>query len=189
MTVFSWDEIRRGADGKIVLLYRHERVLLEPFFTNVRDVLDVGGWGILAQRFLEEERRCTILDLFTEDQYYPDRVRALPHKVGDVCDATSFLPTSFDLVTCFETLEHVADIPVALCNIWKWLRSGGHIVGTIPIPGFCHHEGDHGIQFLTEDALNGLLRKTGFVDIRVEPTASVALGDVPCCLYFVGSKR
>lgn len=51
---FSWDTIRRDNAGKIILLYRHERIFSKPFIANARDVLDVGGWGILAQRFIEE---------------------------------------------------------------------------------------------------------------------------------------
>ena len=39
----------------------------------------------------------------------------------------------FDLVTCFETLEHVLDLPLALGNLLETVKPGGTLVITVPI--------------------------------------------------------
>lgn len=186
--LFDWSHIQRRTDGKILLLYRHERLFSEPFIPTVRDVLDVGGWGVLAQRFIEEGMTCTILDLFTRDQMYPDRVRSLPHKVGDVRDIDCFPAASFDLVTCFETLEHCGDATKAMCSIHRWLRPNGWLVGTVPIDGFCHFTDEPGIDVIEADLLRSMLTHNGFSDILAEPTGSISPSDEPCCIYFRGRK-
>lgn len=185
---FAWNQLQRKPDGSLLLLYRHERIFAEAFTTAAKDVLDVGGWGVLAQRFIEEGKNCTILDLFTEDQLYAERVRALPHVVGDVRNPSCFAPESFDLVTCFETLEHCGDALAAMRSVLGWLRAGGWFVGTIPIAGFCHFEGEPGIQLWSEDYLAVFLRGLGYENVHVEPTGSIAKEDKPCCVYYRAQK-
>lgn len=186
---FCWDEVRRDSRGKVMLLHRHARILQEPFWPSVRNVLDVGGWGIFAERVLQEGRTCIILDKFTSDQRYPERVQMLPHRRGDVCNAGLFLPASFDLITCCETLEHVGDIPAALSSMYRWLRSGAHLVGTVPLPGFCHEAGEPGITLLAEGDLCDALRTAGYDRVHIEPSRSEGRADEPpCCLYFVARK-
>jgi SAM-dependent methyltransferase len=130
-----------------------------------------------------------ILDKFTADQRYPERVQMLPHRRGDVRDPGLFLPASFDLITCCETLEHVGDIPAALSSMYRWLRSGAHLVGTVPIPGLCHEAGEPGITLLSEAELRSALQAAGYDRVRIEPSRSEGRpGEPPCCLYFVARK-
>lgn len=185
---FRWDEIQRHPDGRILLLYRHQRAFDEGWICADLDVLDLGGWGVLAQAAIEAGARCTILDLFTRDQYYPDRVRALPHKEGDARDHRHFDANRFDTVTCFEMLEHCGDADAVLQNAHNWLRPGGVIVGTVPVPGFCHDADQPDVEFLSASELTQRLIRAGFTVTRVEPTASVVAKGPPCCTYFVGRK-
>ena len=39
----------------------------------------------------------------------------------------------YDFVTCFETLEHVGDLPSAVKNVYQSCKPGGHILITVPI--------------------------------------------------------
>lgn len=188
MTQFQWDTIQRRPDGQILLLYRHQRVFDEGRIRPGADVLDVGGWGVLAQAVIEAGARCTILDLFTKDQYYPDRVRALPHKEGDAKDRDCFESASFDVITCFEMLEHCGDANTVLANAHAWLRPGGEIIGTVPIPGFCHDADQPDVEFFSEASLAERLVRAGFTVERIEPTASVDTDGTRCCIYFVGRK-
>lgn len=185
---FQWDTVQRLPDERILLLYRHQRVFDEGWIHPETDVLDIGGWGVLAQAAIETGARCTILDLFTQDQYYPDRVRALPYKEGDARDPHCFTANSFDTVTCFEMLEHCGGADAVLANAHTWLRPGGVIVGTVPIPGFCHEADQPDIEFFSEAEMAQRLERAGFTVVRVEPTASVAEGGPLCCTYFVGRK-
>lgn len=183
--MFSWESPVVGPDGKTQLLYRHERIFQEGLVKAGMTVLDVGGWGVLAQRLLEEGCETLILDLFTHDQAYPERVRRLPHRVGDVCDRKTFSPETFDVVTCFETLEHVADFREALRSVYLWLRPGGVFVGTIPLPGHIH-AGDPDVYVPRPEELLEALYSVGFGFVTVEESASIYASDAPCCTYFKG---
>jgi SAM-dependent methyltransferase len=94
----------------------------------------------------------------------------------------------FDVITCFETLEHVADQDAALKNIFTMVRPSGVFAGTVPIPGFCHFIGEPGITLLDEQQLRDKLTAVGFVDIFIEPTGSVTKDEVPSSLYFRARK-
>ena len=186
--IFQWDKIQRLPDGRILLLYRHQRIFDEGWVRSGIDMMDIGGWGVLTQAAIEAGARCTILDLFTQDQYYPDRVRALPFVEGDARDQKHFNPSSFDTITCFEMLEHCGDADAVLENAYAWLRPNGIIAGTIPVPGFCHDENQSDIEFFSETEIARRLERAGFVIVRVEPTASRSVGEPLCCIYFVGRK-
>lgn len=153
--------------------------------------MDVGGWGHLTERYIQEGADCTVLDLFTSDQYYPDRVKEHKFIAGDICDPLTVanLLNTFDIVSCFETLEHVSDQNLAVYNISTTLKPSGIFVGTVPIPGHCHYIGEPGIQFLNEHQLRNLLHNNGFVNIFIEPTGSTTLTEVPSSLYFRGVKN
>jgi len=188
--MFTWDSIQRRPDGKILLLYRHERVFDAGLIRRGSRVLDVGGWGVLASRAIEEGADCLLLDNFSKDQYYAERVRSLPHVSGDVLDR-KLLDTLgvFDVVTCFEMLEHCLDQETAVANMYACLKPGGFFVGTVPLPGVVHAADEPGIRFLDEKQLSGLLRHVGFVSISLERTGSVSADAIPCSIYFCAGKR
>lgn len=172
----------------MLLLYRLQRIFDEGLVRPGLRVLDVGGWGVLATALIEAGCETTILDKFTHDQYYPERVRALPHKVGDVLDMGCFPAATFDLVTCFETLEHVRDIETAVYNMTEWLKRGGWIVGTIALPGGVHAVDDPACVFIDAEALAAMLAWAGCKAV-VEPTPSAVRGGKVTSLYFKGQRR
>jgi SAM-dependent methyltransferase len=188
---FNWDVVQYREDGKVLLLYRHERIFTEVLVKPGMNVLDVGGWGHFNERVHQEGAFCTVLDNFGPDQYYPDRVKPFSIQ-ADICKLDVLKlsgPYTYDIVTCFETLEHVADQEAAVKNIYSLLRSPGIFAGTVPIPGFCHYLGEPGIKFLNEKELRKLLQDAGFVDIFIEPTSSVTQDGPLSSLYFRGVKQ
>jgi SAM-dependent methyltransferase len=187
--MFSWDSIQRRPDGKILLLYRHERVFEAGLIRRGSRVLDVGGWGVFASRVIEEGADCLLLDNFSKDQHYAERVRSLPHVVGDILDKTLLETLGvFDVVTCFEMLEHCLDQETAVMNKYACLKPGGFFVGTVPLPGVVHAADEPGIKFLDENTLFDLLDRVGFVSILLERTGSVSVVETPCSLYFCAVK-
>jgi len=52
-------------------------------------------------------------------------------------DITEFDAEPFDLITCFETIEHVADAAAALTNLRRLLREGGDAADFVP-ESTCH---------------------------------------------------
>jgi len=190
--MFTWNEVQRDAKGKIVLLYRHQRIFDEGIIKPGAKVLDVGGWGMLAARTIEEGAQCVILDNFSEDQHYPERVCSLPYINGDIlwCSELAYWGAgTYDVVACFEMLEHCKDQSLAVRNMHKMLKVGGWLVGTFPIPGAVHAAGEPGISFLSAEELVNLLKLAGFVDILVEPTGSRLKEERPCSLYFKARKK
>ena len=190
--LFNWNNIQTRADGKILLLYRHERIFKEKLFRKGYKVADVGGWGHLSERIRQEGGECIILDKFTEDQYFPDRVRNEPHIEMDICcslDQLKAFENSFDLITCYEVLEHVNDQPRAIKNMYYMLKYNAHLAGTFPIPGGTHPADDPHVTFIDKDTLTKYLKEAGFKDIIVEPTPSINEHDLDRpSLYFKGCK-
>ncbi len=187
--MFNWAEIQRRADGKILLLYRHERIFNEGLVRPGMRVLDVGGWGVLARALLEEGAICTILDTFSEDQYYSERVKALPHIVGDILQADQLWgQEQFDVITCFEMLEHCTDQSRGVENMYVLLKPGGVLVGTFPIPGTTHQVDDPSVTFLNREELRDLLTAVGFTVLMIEETGSMTKEAEPSSLYFKARK-
>jgi SAM-dependent methyltransferase len=51
----------------------------------------------------------------------------------EVSDITTYRPVEcFDLITCFETIEHVSDELLVLHNLRSWLRPGGLLLVSSP---------------------------------------------------------
>lgn len=189
---FDWSKIQYREDGKVLLLYRHERIFDEGLVKPGNIVLDVGGWGHLTERILQEGAKCIVWDKFTNDQYFSHRVKEHPHMAVDICTADVLAYTHkdvFDVVCCFETLEHVDNQKSAVRNMHSVCKPGGFFVGTVPIPGFCHYIGEPGVQFLDEQQLRKLLQDTGFTDIFIEPTGSITKDSPASSLYFRGVKQ
>lgn len=187
---FRWSTIQYKNDGKVFLLYRQERIFEEGLVQKGMRVLDVGGWGQLATRLLQEGTDCTIFDKFTQNQNYPDRVRSLPYKEGDIENKEDIKDLGlFDLITCFETLEHCKNPKKAIENIVSLLKENGVFVGTWPIAGVSHSAEDPNVQFTTVRKLKSLLSKAGLKDIMVETTPSINKTDTKACSYYFKGKK
>lgn len=51
--------------------------------------------------------------------------------VGDIMDA-NFLPESFDVITCFDVLEHVYEPRKVIAKVKEWLKPGGIFYVLVP---------------------------------------------------------
>jgi cyclopropane fatty-acyl-phospholipid synthase-like methyltransferase len=186
--MFNWGKIQYRPDGKILLLWRHERVFEEGLVKPEYDVLDIGGWGHFSDRVIQEKAYCTILDLFTEDQYYSDRVRQSNYIEADICSYTDY-SKQYDLITCGEVLEHVSDPYKAILNMYSLLKTNGWLAGTIPIPGFSHAIDDEHVNFIDQETITDYLIKAQFKNLLIETTASINKDDLTHpCIYFKGQK-
>ena len=88
---------------------------------------------------------------------------------GDICDFRSEEP--FDLITCFETIEHVRKYHAAIGNLYKLLGPGGHLLISSPnrpvtSPAAAtladRPDNEFHTQEFTPDELIGELRCAGF---------------------------
>ena len=51
--------------------------------------------------------------------------------VADICMRDPALEAGFDLIVCFQVLEHVRPLPVALENLRRYLKPGGRLVAQV----------------------------------------------------------
>lgn len=175
------------------LLYRHKRIFDEGLVFQGMTVTDIGGWGKLAWHLCQAAANVTLIDLMSNDQYFPERVKNGPWKFiqGDICDETLALSLreTQDLVTCFEVLEHIRNQELAVQNIAIILKPRGWFAGSIPIPGYSHSVNDKDISFLSEEQFINLLSRTGFNSIFTEPSGSIRRENIPSVIYFKARKN
>ena len=190
--MFSWTIDDFDDNGKLVLLYRHQRIIDENIVKKGDRVLDIGGWGKLEYRLYQEECNVCSIDI-DKQQCSSLRIKyGISFSIinGNAC-ALPFKDESFDTVACFEVFEHL--IPERRPQIIKEIsrvlknRNQESFVGTIPIPGRCHPKDDPTVSFLTPEEFNMLI-SDHFNNIIIEPTGSITKGDTPVSWYFKAAK-
>ena len=188
---FEWARDEFDENGKLVLLYRQQRIIDERIINPGMRVIDVGGWGKIAHRLAQEG--CDVVLINPDKDFGADKKQPLPHKnlsivIGDI-RSSGFPDESFDAAHCSETLEHITDgRDVAIREIFRLLKPGGVFVGTIPMPGICHPADEPDIHFLKPDSLKELVKD--YCDsVSVEPTGSIFKTDSHVSWFFVCYKR
>jgi SAM-dependent methyltransferase len=125
-----------------------------------RDVLDAGcgvGWGTV--RLARSARHAVGIDI-DEPAVSNARERAAGSAefvVGDLL-ALPFPDGSFDLVVCFEAIEHVADPQLALDELRRVLRPNGVLAVSSPNRGVYPEGNPHHIHELASEELEESLR-------------------------------
>ncbi len=102
-------------------------------FRTEGDLLDVGCAYGLFLREASRRYRCTGCDISAHALGVARRL--LPPEIPLFAARAGELPTGrlFDIVTCFDILEHVSDLPRALADVRAHLRPGGLLVATMPV--------------------------------------------------------
>jgi len=147
--------------------------------------LDVGcGGGLVAEPLARMGANVTGIDA-GEDVIAAARAHAagqgltIDYRAGDVLRLADEMPGGFDLITCLEVLEHVADVPSFVAALRKLLKPGGLLVFSTPnrtamswavliagaeqIAKLIPIGGHEWKQFLTPDELTQRLASAGLV--------------------------
>jgi SAM-dependent methyltransferase len=134
------------------------------------ELLDVGcAYGLFLAQALRWYR-CVGCDVS------PDVVeaarRALPAGTPLFTASLPVIPTDrrYDVVTCFDVLEHVTDLDAALANIAGLLKPGGILVATMPV-----YDGPLGplVDRLDHDRTHVHRRPRDFWVARISPVLPV----------------
>lgn len=152
--MFSWERDDFDENGKLILLYRHQRIIDENIIKKGDIILDIGGWGKLEYRLYQEGCRVCLLDI---DRNLCKSIKKRFGTSFDIINGDAYIlpfkERSFDVITCFEVFEHLKlnHRRQIIKEISRILKKHGNFVGTIPIPGYCHAKDDPTINFLTPE--------------------------------------
>jgi len=123
----------RGNRMKMDYVFRKIRSLLKP---GMR-ACDIGlGEGYSLKKMLELGLETSGIDIsgyaveYLQKRFNDEKKNVYLH-VGDVSDM-EVESDRYDLVTCFDVLEHIPDLNAAVENIEKMLSDNGLLVATIP---------------------------------------------------------
>ena len=123
-------------------------------------VLDVGSRNVSGE----------ISDLFTEKTEYIGLDMIDGGNVDVVMNAhdlmDSFSEGTFDMVVCFDTIEHDDKFWVTISNCKKILKSGGYLVLGAPGANCPKHDHPNDYWRFSAEAFKSLL--AGYLDVEVE---------------------
>lgn len=175
-----WEKDNFDKNGKLMLLYRHQRFIDEGFIGT--NILDIGGWGKLAYRLIQEGKNVVLIDV--------DKIllKDIKKRFGgelilSVGEELPLVSDVFDTVHSSETLEHVTCAEEVVREVHRVLRKGGIFCGTVPIPNEVHSRSEPGIRFFSKDNLKSLL--ANFKIINIEDTPSIKREDKSCSIMFI----
>jgi SAM-dependent methyltransferase len=123
----------RTTGQQSINLYSHYKIdyvvkRYRRLFENAKAIMDVGiGDGHLLKKYPLKS-----VGIDTSSHLCKNAVAAgCDAFVNDISKPNNFGP-DVDLITCFEVLEHVSDLRMALNNLNKLLLSGGTLLGSVP---------------------------------------------------------
>jgi SAM-dependent methyltransferase len=184
----------RSFHGELVEAEHMARYRWAAGVTSGREVLDAGcgeGYGCRLLMDVGGATRCVGVDVDESTvaaarAAYGDR-NGLEYVVGDVTNLP-FDEDSFDVVTCFETIEHVKAQPEAIAQLERVLRPGGSLLISSPNRGVYPEGNPFHERELTaaefEELLSGhfphvrLLRQHNWIASALLDDASFAAGGV-----------
>jgi 2-polyprenyl-6-hydroxyphenyl methylase/3-demethylubiquinone-9 3-methyltransferase len=101
-------------------------------------VLDVGcGGGLVAEPLARMGADVTAIDsgeaqIAVAREHAAAQGLAIDYRAIEVTELADASPGCFDLVTCFEVIEHVTDVPAFLAALHRLLKTGGLLLFSTP---------------------------------------------------------
>jgi SAM-dependent methyltransferase len=172
---FTGEYFIPGKSGERIEADHLERYKFACKFANEKSVLDIAcGVGYAGPMFIQSGavsyHGVDINDKLVE--YAKDNFASelIGYSVGDIC--TFKIDKKFDLISCFETIEHIKDYKTAIKNLYDMLNPGGTLLVSSPnrpvTSPNCNTLNDkpsnefHTQEFIPEELLF-LLRENGFL--------------------------
>jgi GT2 family glycosyltransferase/SAM-dependent methyltransferase/glycosyltransferase involved in cell wall biosynthesis len=172
------------ADDLQVIYEHYHRYLFAAPLVADRRVLDLAsGEGYGAALLARRAREVVGIDIDQPSVEHSQRTYPLDNLLfdqGDMLDLSRFPDGAFDVVICFEAVEHVADQERLLSEIARVLSPAGLLVLSTPDrevhPGKSHHHNPFHVRELSRAELSGLL-EVHFPQVRLWGQ-NVAVGSV-----------
>ena len=161
-TEFTGERVIEGLTPRRIWLDHTDRYLFAGHYARDSVVLDVACGSGFGARILENKGAKFIhaVDIAPETIELANKHYASDHisfKTGDIHNL-DFPASFFDLICCFETIEHVQDVDKALSELQRVLKSKGHLIISSPnrpltSPGKALHEAPDNIFHTKEYSL------------------------------------
>jgi len=165
--------------------WRHRKAAIEPYKQSGA-VLDLGcSSGAFLESMKGEDWRLYGIEMSEENATAAQARSGAQVFVGDIPDAP-FLPGSFDLITCFDVLEHVYDPRLVMTKVSEWLKPGG--IFYVLVPNVDSAEGRvfgsywHGLELprhlfhFSPASLKFLAESVGLREVSLETHRNPAVG-------------
>jgi len=127
----AYHRLISGAGSNSVFRWRDRRAALIQYKQR-GSLLDLGCSSGSFLEFLKREPwELYGIEVSTECAKVAEQKSGARVFVGDVLDAP-FPPKSFDVITCFDVLEHLYEPRRVMSKIWEWLKPGGIFYVLVP---------------------------------------------------------
>jgi 2-polyprenyl-3-methyl-5-hydroxy-6-metoxy-1,4-benzoquinol methylase len=133
--IFTGEYFIPGKSGDRIEADHLERYKFACKFAKGKSVLDIAcGVGYAGAMFIQSGavsyKGVDINDKlvgYAKDNYASELIS---YSVGDIC--TFKIDKKFDLISCFETIEHIRDYKTAIKNLYDLLNKGGTLLISSP---------------------------------------------------------
>ncbi len=96
--------------------------------SEIHSFLDVGaGYGFLLQQMTRQKIRSVGVELSEQEARYGQSQLGVDIH-NSTLEQSSLLKDSFDLVACFEVIEHIPDPPMFLDELLSYVKPGGYLI-------------------------------------------------------------
>lgn len=133
------------------------KILVKPN----QKVLIVGAGTGEELKLLEKSSEVYIIDIDEKALELIPRGLCKEKRRGDIC-CSSFEDNFFDLVLCFDVLEHIADDKLALLEISRLLKTEGKFIFTVPAYNFLYSPHDTALRHFRRYSRNSLRKKLSY---------------------------
>ncbi len=127
------------------------------------EVLDIGAGNSPWRSFLSSSINYVGLDIENANDFSMKTGKDIIYYSGR---DFPFVENQFSNALCIEVLEHICDTEYFLREIFRCLKPGGKLILTVPWAARRHHLPYDYFRF-TPEALNYLLEKNGFINIKI----------------------
>jgi 2-polyprenyl-3-methyl-5-hydroxy-6-metoxy-1,4-benzoquinol methylase len=122
-------------ESKDKVYYSHSRIELLPFIpAGIKTVLDVGCGNGSFGALLKKEHQCTVWGIEPDKNSALEAEKVLDRSVNTIFSSSipELAGKKFDVIFFNDVLEHLADPSEALSICKNLLKTGGHIIASIP---------------------------------------------------------
>ena len=140
------------------------------------DILEIGSG--------DEEKKQSVISIFKEAKIFlqTDIKKEYSHMFLDITKPIE-IKTKYDLVICTNVLEHIFETNLAIENLKKLVKNGGHLLVSVPLIYPLHDEPadywrftEHSLKILFKEFKIIEFKKTG---LRQFPTQYILLLELP----------